>query len=230
MRRDLRWVAAGAAFIIAAYLRCGFDGALMYAASYAMSLALGIDGVLVTSLMLLGARIPAGDQTSVLRWSLACALGLRIAVLVGAVLIVDVYPQAQYAFGAWLVYEAIKSLRTDPFAGRSEQKSRGLLLSIALVELAFAADSLGALAVTDMLFVLLSSNLLATAAIRSMSRTVIAWAPRLKPLRTASILLLGLTGAQLIARTQLVLSPAVTLAVIATILGAGLTLSIRRRA
>jgi len=229
MRRDLRWVALGAAFVVVVFLRCGFDGALMYAASYLLALALGIDNVLVISLMLVGARIPSGDQTSVLRWSFACALGVRAAVLVGAVLLASVHPYVPYAFGAWLVYEAIKSLRTDPFAGRSEQKSRGLLASIALVELAFAADALAALAVTDMLFVLVSSNLLATAAMRSMSRTVMLWAPRIKPLRTATLLLLALAGASLIARTQIEVSPLTTFLVVAGTLGTGVMLSRQRR-
>ncbi len=228
MKREHRWLAIGAAFGLVVLVRSGLDAWLMYGSSYLFALALGIDNALVISLMLVGARIPSADQTSVLRWSFACALGIRAAVLAGAVMLGWIYPDVHYAFGAWLVYEAIRSLRTDPFAGRNEQKSRGLLLSIALVELAFAADALGALAVTDMLFVLVPSNLLATAAIRSMSRTLMLWAPRLRPLRAATQLLLALSGAMLIARTPLHASPALTLEVVGTVLAIGFFLSRRR--
>ena len=111
---------------------------------------------------------------------------------------------------------------------RSEQKSRGLLFSIALVELAFAADMLAALAITDMLFVLVSASLLATAAMRSLSRTVMLYAPRIKPLRTATLMLLALAGASLVARTQYYVSPLTSFLVVAGTLGAGVILSLRK--
>ncbi|MBL9014081.1 MAG: hypothetical protein JNL83_07885 [Myxococcales bacterium] len=227
MRRDLRWVAIGAAFVVVAYATAGLDGALLYAASYMLALALGIDNVLVISLMLMNARIPSGDRSSVLRWSFACALGLRIAVLAGALFAMEWLPMATTSFGAFLVYEAIRSFRTDPFAGREEPKSRGLLASIALVELAFAADALAAIAITDALFLLIASSLLATAAIRSMSRTIVVWAPRLRPLRLAALGLLALAGATLIAGTQLHVSPLTTCLVVTGVLGTGLALSRR---
>jgi predicted tellurium resistance membrane protein TerC len=103
-----------------------------------------------------------------------------------------------------------------------------MLASIALVELAFAADSLAAIAITDMLFVLVASNLLATAAIRSMSRTIMAYAPRLKPLRMAALGLLALSGISLVARHQIYVTPAVMLGVVVAVLGTGYVMSLRR--
>ena len=78
MRRDLRWVALGAAFIVVVFLRCGLDGALMYAASYALALALGIDNVLVISLMLVTRRLPSGNLCNCTISLMAAAICERI--------------------------------------------------------------------------------------------------------------------------------------------------------
>lgn len=101
------------------------------------------------------------------------------------------------------------------------------LATIVLTDLAFTLDSVpAALSVSRTTFILVTSNLLATLALRSSYFALAGVMGKLAYARIATAVLLLIVGAKLIARDHLHVPHAVTLALIAGVIGVGVAASV----
>ncbi|HEU0033304.1 MAG TPA: hypothetical protein VFQ53_21875 [Kofleriaceae bacterium] len=228
--RAQRWIAIGLSFTVVVYVTYGLDGAAMYLAAYLIECALSADSLLPLSLVLDANRVRDDARPRLFGWAIGIAIVSRAIVLAGGAYLARAYDDALYLFGGYLAYQAIRCLREDDvhaevdgFVDRWVRHVRAMrspaaacLLQIAYVESIYAFDSLAALSISSVLLIVITANILATLATRGPGVLT-----RIRPSRAVIAALLLLTGAKLLAHAYLDVPPLIMLALVATIIGAG---------
>jgi tellurite resistance protein TerC len=111
------WVSAGLAFGGFLWLWRGSDTAQAYLAGYLIEKTLSVDNVFIYALIFSMFAIPARYQHRVLMLGIAGALVLRAGFIAGGAALLDSFHVTIYAFGALLLYTAVKVLRGGSHAG-----------------------------------------------------------------------------------------------------------------
>lgn len=238
-RRSVVWGigcgAVGLLFAIVVYIThehgpgdsdAGIDAAAMYLAAYVLECALSFDAALAIWAVLAMHRVPASAQPRLLWWALVATIGLRALVLVGGAYLAAAFDGVLYLVGGFLVYQALASIPdpddSDSSSSRLLQRAAPTCLLIMIVELSLARDSLAVLAISQNVFVIVTSNIMATMTTRSLYGLLVSGDANvlLRHLRPATTALFLLTGATLLLRTYVDVPPLGMLALVVLVLGA----------
>src|SRR5215470_1008742 len=230
--------AHGRAFGVVPVAGGGSDAAITYVSAYLLEQALSIDNIFVMSLLFHSFRVPAKYQHRVLFWGILGAIGFRITMLGGGAFLAKRFTWVFYLFGAYLGWQGIKLLRgvdgdhggkfTVEIDGRRALTTVAVcLVVIELTDIVFAFDSIPAvLAVSQDTFIIITSNIFAILGLRSLYFVLAGAMAKFKYLKIALAFLLILIGVKLILHDIVDLSHAISLALIAGIIGAGVVASV----
>jgi len=105
------WVAAGLGFGGLLWLWRGGEVAQPYLAGYLIEKTLSVDNVFIYALIFSMFAIPARYQHRVLMLGIVGALAMRAVFIVAGAALLDSFHVTIYAFGALLLYTAVKVLR-----------------------------------------------------------------------------------------------------------------------
>ena len=106
------WIALSLVFGLVILAWQGGDAAGEYYAGYLIEKSLSIDNVFVWALIMSYFAVPQQFQFRVLFWGIFGALVLRAIFIFGGVAILERFSWVIYVFGAFLLYTAIKLLRS----------------------------------------------------------------------------------------------------------------------
>jgi tellurite resistance protein TerC len=253
---SLLWIAAAVAFgaFVAAYF--GAAVAEQYFAAYLLEKSLSVDNLFLFLVVFTALGIPPAEQRRVLTWGIVGALVTRGLFIALGAAVLHRWHEVTYVFGAILVFTAWKMLRkTDGTSQRllpwlerhlpwtSERSGhhfvvrRGgrwvatpllvALIAIELTDVVFALDSIpAAFAVSEDPFVVYSSNVFAVLGLRALYVVLVGAIAELRHLRYGLSAVIAFAGAKLLAAPWIVISPIVSVAVIALIIGAAVAASI----
>jgi len=255
------WIAAAVVFgaVVAAWL--GADAAEQYFAAYLLEKSLSVDNLFVFVVVFGALDIPVSEQRRVLTWGIIGALVTRGVFIALGAAILHRWHEITYVFGAILVITALKLLRggeggssrlliwlerhlpwTRERTGHHfvvRRDGRWLatpllvaLLAIELTDVMFALDSIpAAFAVSDEPFVIYSSNVFAVLGLRALYSVLLGALAELRYLKYGLSAVLAFAGAKMLAAPWVKISPMVSVAVIALVIGiaAGASLWVARR-
>jgi tellurite resistance protein TerC len=111
------WVAAGLSFGGLLWLWRGGETAQAYLAGYLIEKTLSVDNVFIYAVIFSTFAISARYQHRVLMLGIVGALVMRAAFIAGGAALLDHFHVMIYAFGALLLYTAVKVLRGGAHAG-----------------------------------------------------------------------------------------------------------------
>jgi tellurite resistance protein TerC len=255
------WVAAAVVFGGLVAFWFGADAAEQYFAAYLLEKSLSVDNLFVFVVIFGALGIPASEQRRVLTWGIVGALVTRgVFIALGAAML-HRWHEITYVFGAILLITAVKMLRggdgaSERMLGWLERylpwtrersghrfvvKSGGrwlatplliALLAIELTDVMFALDSIpAAFAVSEEPFVVYSSNVFAVLGLRALYVVLLGALSELRYLKYGLSAVIAFAGAKLLAAPWLTISPPVSVAVIALVIGAAVVASVvaRRR-
>ena len=106
------WIALSLVFGLVILAWQGGDAAGEYYAGYLIEKSLSIDNVFVWALIMSYFAVPQAFQFRVLFWGIFGALVLRAIFIFGGVAILERFSWVIYVFGAFLLYTAVKLLRS----------------------------------------------------------------------------------------------------------------------
>ena len=106
------WIALSLVFGLVILAWQGGDAAGEYYAGYLIEKSLSIDNVFVWALIMSYFAVPQQFQFRVLFWGIFGALVLRAIFIFGGVAILERFSWVIYVFGAFLLYTAVKLLRS----------------------------------------------------------------------------------------------------------------------
>jgi tellurite resistance protein TerC len=105
-------IAAGGA---GAYEPAARDRAsLEFFTAYLVEQSLSLDNVFIFAILLRHFRVPAAQQHGVLFWGVLGAMVLRLGMIVGGLALLRRFEWVLYGFGAFLIWSAWRTWRTDP--------------------------------------------------------------------------------------------------------------------
>jgi tellurite resistance protein TerC len=240
----------------------GHTAAIKFLTGYIVELSLSMDNVFVIALIFQHLHVPPKYQHRVLFWGVLGALVMRGVMIAGGAALVARYHWVMYAFGAFLIVTAVKMLTTPERATSPEERWRvtadyhaehfvvvtngkrwltPLAVALVLVEttdLVFAVDSIPAIfAVTADPFLVFTSNVFAILGLRSLYFGLAGMIAKFRYLSVSLAIILGLVGLKMLLGRVVAAwlgehQNALTLLVVAVVLGAGAMASIvadRRR-
>lgn len=123
------WVAFGAAFGAVVYLlydhhvsglglaMSGGQATLLYFTGYLVEKSLSLDNIFVIAAIFAYFAVPARSQHRVLFWGILGALVMRGAMVAAGTALIHQFSWATYAFGALLLFAAVKMLRSGDGPG-----------------------------------------------------------------------------------------------------------------
>jgi len=249
------WIATAVAFggLVAVWFGAG--AAEQYFAAYLLEKSLSVDNLFVFVVIFGALGIPESEQRRVLTWGIIGALVTRAVFIALGAALLHRWHEITYVFGAILVVTAFKMLRggeggSERMLGWLERylpwtrersghrfliKSGGrwlatpllvALLAIELTDVVFALDSIpAAFAVSEEPFVVYSSNVFAVLGLRALYVVLLGALARLRYLKYGLSAVLAFAGAKLLAAPWLTISPPVSVAVIALMIGAAVAAS-----
>lgn len=242
---SIAWTLLGLAFtVVLLVFGASGDQANSYLAGYLVERSLSLDNVFVFLLVFTAFGVAAADRSRLLTYGILAALVLRaIFIVVGAALLHS-FAWITFIFGALLIWTGWKMLQhRHDHEGEAETvekiKNRlpasigvgtAALVSIAIVDIIFAVDSVPAiLAITDDTFIVFAANAFALLGLRPLFFLVADLVERLYHLKTALAVLLIFIGIKMgLAEVVGKLPPAASLVAIAVILGTGVIASLVR--
>lgn len=239
-RWSVVWTAVGLAFGLVLLAAVGADAAGSYWAGFLTEKALSLDNVFVIAVLLGSFAMPAALEARALTFGIAGALVLRAVFIVAGVTLLELFHPMLYAFGALLVVTGVRLVWSDGTAGgRTLALVRRVapgatplvaaLCAVALADVIFAVDSVPAvLAITTDTFLVFAANAFALLGLRALYFLLDGMADRFAYLHYGLAALLVFIGAKMLLADVVHLSPALTLPVIAAILGAAIGASLRR--
>jgi tellurite resistance protein TerC len=255
------WIAAAVVFGAAVAVWLGADAAEQYFAAYLLEKSLSVDNLFVFVVVFGALDIPLSEQRRVLTWGILGALVTRAVFIALGAAILHRWHEITYVFGAILVFTAFKLLRggqggpsrlliwLERYLPWTRERSghhfivrrdgRWLatpllvaLLAIELTDVMFAIDSIpAAFAVSDEPFVIYSSNVFAVLGLRALYAVLLGALADLRYLKYGLSAVLAFAGAKMLAAPWVKISPMVSVAVIALVIGiaAGASLWVARR-
>jgi tellurite resistance protein TerC len=258
---SLVWVAVAVVFgvFVAAYF--GTAAAEQYFAAYLLEKSLSVDNLFLFVVVFAALGIPSAEQRRVLTWGIVGALVTRGVFIALGAAVLHRWHEVTYVFGAILVITAWKMLRetegtssrllpwlerhlpwTSERAGHHFVVRRAgrwvatplllALIAIELTDVMFALDSIpAAFAVSEEPFIVYSSNVFAVLGLRALYVVLVGAIANLRYLRYGLSAVIAFAGAKMLAASWIVISPAVSVAVIALVIGAAVVGSLvaRRR-
>src|SRR4051812_39110415 len=252
----LVWIAAAVAFGAVVAVWFGADAAEQYFAAYLLEKSLSVDNLFVFVVVFGALDIPVSEQRRVLTWGILGALVTRAVFIALGAAILHRWHEVTYVFGAILVVTAFKLLRggeggpsrlltwlerhlpwTRERAGHHflvRRDGRWLatpllvaLLAIELTDVMFALDSIpAAFAVSDEPFVIYSSNVFAVLGLRALYLVLVGALADLRYLKYGLSAVLAFAGIKMLAAPWIHISPIVSVAVIALVIGAAVGASV----
>ena len=247
-----------AAVVYAAYDHdgAGVDAAATYLSAYVLECAISFDVIFVISRLFESPRVRSQAKRHVLWWALVAGIALRVLLLLGSAGVARMFAGSVYLSGAVLIADGINCFRDDRegehpaasfaawvwkrlritrgdhgnrlFVGRALTAGGVCVLAIVFAELLFAAQSLAAFSISRNIFIVVTSNVMATLAMRSLYFAVVHGGANvpIKHLPPAIGVLFLLAGAKMLAPHHLALAPLATLALVVLIIGVGVTASV----
>jgi tellurite resistance protein TerC len=218
----------------------GAEAAGSYWAGFLTEKALSLDNVFVIAVLLGSFAMPPALEARALTFGIAGALVLRTAFIVAGVTLLELFHPVLYAFGALLVVTGVRLVWSDGSAdGRTLALVRRVapgatplvaaLSAVAVADVIFAVDSVPAvLAITTDTFLVFAANAFALLGLRALYFLLDGMSDRFAYLHYGLAALLVFIGAKMLLADVVHVSPAVTLPVIAAILGAAIAASLRR--
>jgi tellurite resistance protein TerC len=229
--RSLGWIAVSLGFGLLVWAWRGSDAATRFFTAWLLEKSLSFDNLLVFLLLFGRLRVPVAERPRVLGWGIVGAVVLRGLMIAAGLGLIRLWQPVLYAFGAFLAYSGVRTLvRGDEDAPehrwvgalRRRLHLPPLLFAIVVIELAdvlFAVDSIPAvLGVTNDVFLVASSNLLAVLGLRALYFVVERLLARMRYLRFGIGAILILVGARMCLDHVLHVPPLVALSVTAGIL------------
>jgi len=258
---SIAWIAAAVLFgvFVAAYF--GAEVAEQYFAAYLLEKSLSVDNLFLFLVVFTALGIPPAEQRRVLTWGIVGALVTRGVFIALGAAVLHRWHEVTYVFGAILVVTALKMLRETnetsqrllPWLERhlpwtSEREGHRFivrragrwvatpllvaLLAIELTDVVFALDSIpAAFAVSEEPFVIYSSNVFAVLGLRALYIVLVGAIADLRYLRYGLSAVIAFAGAKMLAAPWVVISPIVSVGVIALVIGTAVVTSLvaRRR-
>jgi tellurite resistance protein TerC len=250
------WVAAAVVFGGFVALWFGADAAEQYFAAYLLEKSLSIDNLFVFVVIFGALGIPTSEQRRVLTWGIIGALVTRALFIALGAALLQRWHEVTYVFGAILLVTAVKMLRSgdgssERLLGWLERylpwtrersghafvvRSGGrwlatpllvALLAIELTDVMFALDSIpAAFAVSEEPFVVYSSNVFAVLGLRALYVVLLGALVQLRYLKYGLSAVIAFAGAKLLAAPWVSISPPVSVAVIALVIGVAVVASV----
>lgn len=250
------WIAAAVVFggFVAVYFGAG--AAEQFFAAYLLEKSLSLDNLFLFIVIFGALGIPRVEQRRVLTWGIIGALVTRALFIALGSAVLHRWHEVTYVFGAILVITAFKMLREGdgtpskllPWLERrlpwtSERDGHHFvvrragrwvatplllaLLAIELTDVVFALDSIpAAFAVSEEPFVIYSSNVFAVLGLRALYVVLVGALGKLRYLRYGLSAVLAFAGAKMLAAQWFVLTPLVSVAAIALMIGAAVAASL----
>lgn len=238
------WVALSLLFNGWIYLRFGSDKALEFLTGYLIEKALSVDNIFIFIVLFAAFAVPKIYEHRVLFWGVIGAIVLRaIFIGIGAALITR-FHWVLYVFGAILIVTGVRLLmhRNEPvdvernplfrFARRVLPARFATpfvlaLIAIETTDIVFAVDSIPAIfAVTEDPFIVYTSNIFAILGMRAMYFLLAGIIPKFHLLKAGLALVLMFVGAKMAIADFVKIPIAVSLGVIAVILGGSVAASL----
>jgi tellurite resistance protein TerC len=253
---SLVWIAAAIAFGVFVAAWFGAPAAEQYFAAYLLEKSLSVDNLFLFLVVFTALGIPADEQRRVLTWGIVGALVTRGVFIALGAAVLHRWHEITYVFGAILVVTALKMLRetgggsprlmtwlerhlpwTRERAGHQffvRQGGRWLatpllvaLLAIELTDVVFALDSIpAAFAISEEPFIVYSSNVFAVLGLRALYVVLVGAIADLRYLRYGLSAVIAFAGVKLLAAPWFTVSPLVSVAVIAVVIGAAVATSL----
>ena len=250
------WIAAAIGFgaFVAAYFGAG--AAEEYFAAYLLEKSLSVDNLFLFLVIFTALGIPSGEQRRVLTWGILGALVTRALFIALGAAVLQRWHEVTYLFGAILVVTALKMLResddkpnrllpwlerhlpwTSERAGHAFVVRRAgrwvatpllvALIAIELADVVFALDSIpAAFAVTEEPYVIYSANVFAVLGLRALYVVLVGALAKLRYLRFGLAGVLAFAGAKMLASSWIVITPFVSVALIAAMIGGAVVASL----
>jgi tellurite resistance protein TerC len=250
------WIAAAIGFgvFVAAYFGAG--AAEQYFAAYLLEKSLSVDNLFLFLVIFAALGIPSDEQRRVLTWGILGALVTRALFIALGAAVLQRWHEVTYLFGAILVVTALKMLRepddkpdrllpwlerhlpwTRERAGHAfivRRAGRWLatpllvaLIAIELADVVFALDSIpAAFAVTEEPYVVYSANVFAVLGLRALYVVLVGAIAKLRYLRFGLAAVLAFAGAKMLLASWIVVTPFLSVAVIAAMIGAAIVASL----
>ncbi|HEY0483097.1 MAG TPA: TerC/Alx family metal homeostasis membrane protein [Kofleriaceae bacterium] len=250
------WVGAAVVFGVFVGIWFGADVAEQFFAAYLLEKSLSVDNLFLFVVVFGALGIPAAEQRRVLTWGIIGALVTRgVFIALGAAML-HRWHEITYVFGAILVFTAFKLLRDgggEPgrllgwlerrlpwtrersghsFVVRRHGKWLATPLLVALVaielsDIVFALDSIpAAFAVSEEPFVVYSSNVLAVLGLRALYVVLVGAIVQLRYLKYGLSAVIAFAGVKMLAASWVTISPIVSVAVIALVIGGAAVASV----
>jgi tellurite resistance protein TerC len=250
------WIAAAVVFGGLVAMWFGAAAAEQYFAAYLLEKSLSVDNLFVFVVIFGALGIPENEQRRVLTWGIIGALVTRALFIALGAAMLHRWHEITYVFGAILVVTALKMLRggeggSERMLGWLERhlpwtrersghrfvvKTGGrwlatpllvALLAIELTDVMFALDSIpAAFAVSEEPFVVYSSNVFAVLGLRALYVVLLGALARLRYLKYGLSVVLAFAGVKLLAARWLTISPPMSVAVIAVMIGVAVVASV----
>ncbi len=250
------WIAAAVVFGVFVAVMFGAETAEQYFAAYLLEKSLSVDNLFLFLVVFTALGIPASEQRRVLTWGIIGALVTRGVFIALGAAVLHRWHEVTYVFGAILVITAWKMLRHDdnaearllPWLERHLPWTRErdghhfivrragrwvatplllALLAIELTDVMFAIDSIpAAFAVSEEPFVIYSSNVFAVLGLRALYVVLVGAIADLRYLRYGLSAVLAFAGMKMLAASWIVITPIVSVAVIAAMIGASVVTSV----
>jgi tellurite resistance protein TerC len=253
---SLVWIAVAVVFgvFVAAYF--GAAAAEQYFAAYLLEKSLSVDNLFLFVAVFAALDIPLAEQRRVLTWGIVGALVMRGVFIALGAAVLQRWHEITYVFGAILVISAWKMLhetegvsqRLLPWLERhlpwtSERTGHHFivrrdgrwvatpllvaLIAIELTDVVFAVDSIpAAFAVSEEPFIVYSSNVFAVLGLRALYIALIGAIAHLKYLRYGLSAVIAFAGAKMLVARWIVISPVISVGVIALVIGAAVAASL----
>jgi tellurite resistance protein TerC len=204
-----------------------------YLSVFALEKTLSLDNVAMFAAVLSAARLPAARADRVLTGGLLGALVIRMVFIAAGLAVVDAISAVMLGFAAVLVVSGWRMLRSQhdaaqPPAGLSSRWAPAMLrrrpellalVAIAVVDVAFAADSiLAAFAISTSAFAIIAANVFAVLGLRPLYAVLRDALARFRYLQAGIGLLLVAIGVELAVEHYVAVPHWVTLAAVATAL------------
>jgi tellurite resistance protein TerC len=235
-------VALGLGFGALVWLRRGAEPAQQYLAGYLIELSLSVDNVLVFALVFDQFGLDPRRQRRLLFWGVAGAVVLRSVFIIAGIGAITRFAWIIPVFGAVILATGIRlatqkgrkaldpSGRVFRFVTRHAPAGLAALIVLETVDLIFALDSLPAvLAVTHDALIAISSNLFAILGLRSLFFIVSGAMRSFRFLNAGLAAILSFVGVKMIAEPWYGIPTAVSLSVIAVLLGISIAASVLKR-
>ena len=235
----LLWTVLGFAVAVPVAIVGSGDDAAAYTTAYVLEKTLSLDNVAVFAAIFGAFAVADAARPKLLTQGIIGALALRVVFILAGIALLDAAQDVLIVFGALLLLTGARMLRSGSEDGHakppklpaflSKRPSLAPLLTLVVADVVFAVDSIpAAFGVTTKAFLVVASNAFAILGLRPTYLILVGGMARFRYLEPAVAVLLIVIGAKLCAHHWLHVHNAVSLAVVAVVLGGGVLVSVLR--